>query len=224
MGIVPKPVRERISFYQAKLPNLEAHAVTVGTSPEAVDDLAAKVEAARLAFEEQSRAMLAARTATQDLQNKLKEMSVAGSAIIMQVHAKAQSTGDEAIYNLATIPVTAAKSRMGPPGTPSSLSAELLPDGSLELSWDCKNPRGSMGTIYHVHRRTDPTSPFEYLGLSGEKRYVDVTIPKGATQLEYEIQAVRSTAKGGKARFPVTFGTNGAEPMPEWQTSGKQAA
>lgn len=224
MAIVPKPVRERISFYQAKLPNLEAHAVAVGTTPEAVEDLAAKVEAARLAFAEQSRAMQTAQVATQRLQLTLKEMSVAGAAIIMQVRSKARLTGDDSIFPLATLPAPAAKRPMGAPGTPSKLLTDLHGDGSLGLRWECKNPRGSCGTIYHLYRRVGRNGRFEYLGLSGEKQYTDKTIPNGATWIEYEIQAVRSTAKGERANFPVAFGTNGAPPLPEFIPAGKRAA
>ena len=35
-------------------------------------------------------------------------------------------------------------------------------------------------------------------------------------KIEYQIQAVRSTSKGLKASFPVSFGTNGTPPLPEF--------
>ena len=47
---------------------------------------------------------------------------------------------------------------------------------------------------------------FEYLGGAGEKKWTDSTLPAGATQITYQIQAVRSTAVGPWAQFNVNFG------------------
>ncbi len=38
-------------------------------------------------------------------------------------------------------------------GLPSRFAVQLQATGSLTLTWECKNPRGSEGTIYQVWRR-----------------------------------------------------------------------
>ena len=95
------------------------------------------------------------------------------------------------------------------PGTPSDFGIKLSGDGSLTLTWTCKNPKGSTGTMYQVYRRTTATGEFTYLGGAGEKKFVDATVPAGTARVTYQIQAVRSTAVGPWAQFNVTFGTAG---------------
>jgi hypothetical protein len=97
-------------------------------------------------------------------------------------------------------------SPMPPPGTPNGFRVALLNDGSVELTWTCRNPTGSTGTVYHVYRRAAAGGAFAFLGATGRKRFADAAIPAGATALTYQVQAVRSTAVGPAARFNVNFG------------------
>jgi hypothetical protein len=113
------------------------------------------------------------------------------------------------------IAVRPTRSPVPPPGTPFKFSVALAGDGSLTLTWKCDNPKGSTGTIYQVWRRiAGPVSTGEltYLGVTGKKLFVDSTIPAGAAQITYEIQAVRSTSVGEFAQYTVSFGTNGSRP------------
>lgn len=108
------------------------------------------------------------------------------------------------------IPPPAKASPIGPPGQPTQFTFELDARGALELSWKCKNPRGAVGTMYQVSRRIGPGGELVPLGITGEKRFVDETIPAGSTQVIYQIQAIRSTAAGPIATFNVNFGTGRA--------------
>jgi hypothetical protein len=111
---------------------------------------------------------------------------------------------------LATRPTPAPRPA---PGTPNRFAVALAGDGALTLKWKCNNPRGTGGTMYQVWRRVGGTAPFEYLGGSGTKAFVDATIPAGTPQVTYQIQAVRSTAVGAWAQYTVSFGTSGAAPV-----------
>jgi hypothetical protein len=57
-----------------------------------------------------------------------------------------------------------------------------------------------------VYRKVGGEAEFTYRGSTGEKKYMDNALPAGATQVTYQIQAVRSTAVGGWAQFNVNFG------------------
>ena len=57
-----------------------------------------------------------------------------------------------------------------------------------------------------MFRRTGADGPWVYLGGTGLKRITDVSVPAGATNLTYQLQAVRSTVTGPWAQFNVTFG------------------
>jgi hypothetical protein len=106
--------------------------------------------------------------------------------------------------------VRATPSPVPPPGTPNRFKVSLLGDGSIELKWKCNNPRGSTGTLYQVWRRIGTSGEFDYLGGSGEKKFTDSTLPAGATNVTYKLQAVRSTASGDWADCNVNFGMPGS--------------
>ena len=171
----------------------------------AVTDLGTKTDAARAAFTAAHEAREAAKAATLTLDLAVRAMDVAGQAIIKQVRAKAAMAGD-GVYALAQLPAPAIPSPVGNPGVPTDFGVKLFQDGSLELKWKCSNPR-SQGTIYQIYRRATAAGEFTYLGGAGDKRFVDTTLPAGASQVTYQIQGVRSTAVGPFAQFNVNFGT-----------------
>ncbi|MGC4074610.1 MAG: hypothetical protein QM760_19335 [Nibricoccus sp.] len=87
-------------------------------------------------------------------------------------------------------------------------------NGAVILRWKCRQPHGAQGTVYQVYRSIGADGPFEFVGCVGEKRYVDATVPAGATRLTYRVRAVRSTKVGPWASFPVNFGSNGEPALP----------
>jgi hypothetical protein len=106
------------------------------------------------------------------------------------------------------IRVRAAAQPMPPPGTPTDGKATLNGMGAVNLTFKCKNPTGSSGTVYQIWRQADDGA-LMYLGGTGEKAFVDSTVPAGTSVLTYKVQAVRSTASGDWATFVVTFGNSG---------------
>lgn len=219
MGIVPERLSEKVMFFQSRLGVFAAHAAEIGLSEEDVADLEAKVAAARAAALAQDQAQSAARAATSRYNAAVAALGEAGATAIMKIRTRAESTGDVGVYTLSTIPPIAARSPMPAPGTPTELKSRLGGNGSLILEWKCKNPRGSMGTVYAVSRQVGDGGPFVYLATVGEKRFVDETIPAGATRLNYRIQAMRSTKVGPANEFPITFGSNGMAPLPKFQSA-----
>jgi hypothetical protein len=208
MAIVPKSFSKRIAFYAARADAFEAHAAEIGASPELVAVMREQVEIARAAHTQQYAAHQAARTATQAMHLAVKALNNTGAAIIAQVRAKAVAKDDRRIYHLALLPPIADKSPLAPPGTPRDFSTSLDAIGNLTLRWKCKNPRGAQQTTYRVCRRIGFNGRKEYLGLVGKKQFTDQTIPAGATQLVYEVRAIRSTGEGLAGNFNVWFGSN----------------
>jgi hypothetical protein len=214
MSVVPKKYAQRVQFFEDRVAKWTANAVAIGTTADKVTALTSLAGNARRALSEQQTAMAAAKAATLAFDTAVKAMSVEGASIIKQVRAKAEVTGDS-VYSLAEIPAPAKRSPVGPPGQPEAFKASLDGNGALMLAWKCKNPKGASGTIYQVYRRVGGSGEFTYLGGTGEKKFTDTTLPTGATQVTYQIQAVRSTAVGLWATFNVFFGTNTSGPMVE---------
>ena len=144
----------------------------------------------------------------------LAKMNRKGACILMQVRVKADVSGNEGVYPLASIPAPANHARIGPPGMPESIRGEMQQSGWLTLRWTCKHPRGAGGVIYRVHRRTGLTGPFQFLGISGKRKFVDKTVPAGTKIVEYEIRATRSTAEGEAARYHFNFGSTRGSSAP----------
>ncbi len=92
------------------------------------------------------------------------------------------------------------------PGTCSDFKAELLGDGSVQSTWKANNPTGLSGVTYQVWRRFGSEGEFSFIGASGEKKFVDSTIPAGTPQVQYQIRGIRPTAAGAWAQFNVNFG------------------
>ena len=208
MRLIPKDKVGKIQFCKSRLPAWTEHADRIGVAPEYIALLAGSTEEARLAYAEQQQAQQAAQTATLKLNIALEKMQTQAAAILGMVPRKAQATGDDGVYSLASMPVPAGHSPIGAPGTPTRFTVKLDAIGAVTLTWKCKNPRGSTGTTYYIWRQID-NGPFVYMGICGTKRYVDETFPRGTASVTYRIQAMRSKTKGPPALFPVNFGTSG---------------
>lgn len=211
MATVPKGLSEKVAFFQTRLETIVANAVALGLTPEDVARLQEQVDIARAALIEQKEAQAIARAKTAAANEAVDALGRTGATILETVRATAAQTGNPELCGLALIPQRAQRSPIDVPGKPSDLRTELRADGSLRLKWRCDNPRGSTGTVYQIYRRS-ADQPLKYLGCVGEKQFVDGTIPKGATVLFYEIQAVRSTKVGESATFLIPFGSNSDAP------------
>ncbi len=60
--------------------------------------------------------------------------------------------------------------------------------------------------VYQVYRQTTAEGEFESLGIAGEKKFVDSTIPAGSSTITYKIRGIRPTAAGLWATFQVMLG------------------
>lgn len=204
MPVVPSKSVAKIQFYESRRAQWAANAAAMGTSPAAVSALADLTAAAREALIEQRMAQNAARAATSRLQMAVEAMADAGAAIIGQVRVQANASGN-GIYSLASIPVPAKPSPIGPPGQPTNFKVILSQIGSVTLKWKCKNPAGAVGTVYQIWRRIGQ-GELTFLATVGEKRFVDDALPAGASAVMYQVQGMRTTAVGPWAQFNVSFG------------------
>ena len=208
-AIVPNTPSDKIMFFTAHVPRWAQDPPAIGTSAERVALVQEKVDAARAALLARDQAFSAARSATLRLKSALAELGEAGAQVIGEVKAKAGVDGSE-IYHRALLPAPAAPSPIGKPGKATSLSVELMTaDGALRLAWKCKHPRGAKGTMYQVYRQLGNEGEYAFLGASGKKKFVDLTIPAGTRTIIYRIVAIRSTARGDVAEFPVNLGVSG---------------
>jgi|GEM_PF-2745679 len=70
---------------------------------------------------------------------------------------------------------------------------------------------GTAGTSYLVRRRLPGERAFTLLGVTGQKRFVDETIPAGMRQVEYTVQGQRGKRTGALSQiFFVSIGQGDA--------------
>jgi hypothetical protein len=200
MRLVPKDINGAIDFFNVHAQFWAQDPGAIGTTPERVAELQARVAAAREAHLAQRQIQDAARSATIALQLALDEMKDLGATIVQEV------------YIDASLPLPRKGSPIGEPGTPTNFSFKLRPSGALTLKWDCDHPRGAVGTIYRISRCVGSNAPYTFIGTSGKKSFNDATLPAGVARVMYEIVAIRSTKTGKAGEFMVRFGGAGRIP------------
>jgi hypothetical protein len=208
MGLFPETKSGKIEFFQSKIAPWGTSATQIGTTSGAVTALDALVTAAADALAAQVAAEAAKQAATLAADNAIAAMVVAGMDIVAAIRAKARTAG-VTVYELAQIPPPATPTPVGAPGTPYMPKVTLNPVGTLVLKWKCSNPTNCNNVQYHVYRKATEVGSYDYLGTTGDKKFLDTTIPAGATQLFYQVQGSRKTSVGVAAEFIVKFGTGG---------------
>jgi hypothetical protein len=208
MAIVPTKIPQKISWFKTREAAWTTNATGIGITTAEMTTMTARTAAAAAALAAHELAQAAAKDATVALHEATRLMGAFGADLIKKIRAKAGQVGGDGVYALASVPPPATPSARPAPGKPTDLTVELDGNGSLVLKFKCPNPAGAAGTIYQIWRAVGAGTDFAYLGGTGQRKYVDTTVPAGATKLTYQIQAVRSTAVGMWATFVVNFGTN----------------
>jgi hypothetical protein len=222
MGVMPDTKLGKIEFAEQHETPWSTNSVAMGSSSAAITAWTAKVAAARAAYEAQKAAQNAAKAATNDLKIAMLAMTDATADIIRQIRSQAGIVGDS-IYSLAEIPAPATPGPVGAPGTPESFKVLLRPDGTLDIRFTCAHPPGCTGVIYQIYRKVEATDAFQYLGGTGQRKFIDTTVPSGVPSVMYQIQGVRSTAIGIANEFTVNFGVGSGGIVTASVAAGKPA-
>jgi hypothetical protein len=213
MPVLPHTLGQLLSFIEVRLPEWLEDPQALGLSAEVLESLQADYQEARDALALQYAIYQAARSATGRVRSADRALRGSAADAVRLIKAFAQSQPQpQSIYSLASIPAPAAPSLVPPPGTPHSFRAALNPSGSLTIRWQCKNPRGTSGTVYHIRRRfgeSTPPTPWETIACVGVRRFTDETLA-GTNTVSYQVIAQRSTMLGkASTPFIVSFGQGG---------------
>lgn len=148
------------------------------------------------------------------------ELRKMASALARQINGTPGITnGQRAALGLS---VPGAPTAVAELGKPRNCSFTLEGTGALRLKWKCTNRRAT-GTVYLVSRQiqqlagertSGADAGMKLLGVSRKRWFVDQTVPAGASEMLYQVQAVRSTAVGVATLFNVSFGVSANAPLP----------
>ncbi len=210
MGNMPPTRNALLTFALGHQDNWKTRAAQIGlTTPEAelVKDNAAAVQE-QLALVASLRAQSKAATAI--LSDRFSDLRRSVSDALRDINAfAAASANPTAVYNLAEIEPPQPRSILQPPAQPTNLTFTLDPStGGIIVRWKCTNPAGIFGVVYTVQRRIGASGPLTTVGVTGEKRFIDTTIPAGTGLIVYSIFGQRGGIAGPTSdAVQVRFGT-----------------
>ena len=53
-----------------------------------------------------------------------------------------------------------------------------------------------------------------FLGVTGDRSFIDATVPGGSREITYQVRGIRSTKVGGVARYSVALNGDGHRGLP----------
>lgn len=218
MAVLPVSNQEFLNFALVHSTTWADNAVAIGISPAVAAQFQSLTEGAQVAFEARLTAAAAARAATEAQNGAIAQARRSAADIIRMVRMFAENSNDPSVvYALAQIPAPATPSTPPPPGTPKDFAVGIDPaSGSLQLKWKCENPPGTSGTSYIITRRSSASQPFAFIGVSGNRSFVDKTFVQGPDSVQYVVQASRNGEYGPPSQIlTINFG---AEPGSESAT------
>jgi len=209
-GIVPDTQQGAIDFFANRLSTWGANATSIGLTAQQVTDIADKVSAAQSKLAAAQAARIASKNATLELHNALDAMRSFGGDLIKTIRAFAETSGDDNVYVLSDIPPVSPPTPVGPPQTPTNITATINNFGYVTVRW--KGSRAA-GTQFILQRQLVPLTgspePWTYAGTTVDNEYTDITVPTGYAAVSYRVYAQRFGGQSD-ASTPVTlhFGTN----------------
>lgn len=196
----------------------EAHTSLWATAPTAIGLTAAQALAFKTATEtlrakltEQSKAKTAAKSATEEANDAFRDARALTSDLVRTIRAFAlNSANPVTVYTAAGIPAPNPNEPVAPPGQPKDFTFILIPGGGLLIKWKAKHPEGSDRVVYFVQRKVLGASTYNIIGGTGDREFLDDTLPIGVDGVTYIVTAQRGQVQGpASVEQTVTIGTGG---------------
>ncbi len=193
MSVLPQSCLEQIQFYEQRLPLWAASTTLLSlTAPEIVA-LTTAVNAARIAFTAAQVARDNSKSATVAFYAACEVMNKLGRDAIRTIKNEAESTNNPAVYVASNIEPPAEPTPLGPPATPTDVTAVINNEGQAELKWDGSREGG---TSFTIERSVTPVGgtqgPWVLLASVEERQFIDVNVPFGLASALYRIKAQRT--------------------------------
>jgi hypothetical protein len=224
MATIPPSRPAQIQFCTTHIPVWEEHEAAIGLPDGFAEELSTLTQAARDAARAAHEARLASEVATQTYYRAVAAMRAKAAQGVRTIRTHADNTGDLGVLVLASIPIEKSPTAVPLPTTPINVSCTVNTTGAVRVTWDST---GTHGGYFDIFRRLDATpngaiTPMVCIGSSGERTFIDATIPFGTFQATYQVRACR-----GKKKGPLSLQTAfqfGSVVAPSWPMSIKRAA
>ncbi len=210
MPIVPANSVAALEFYESHGPLWQSNAAALGIPTTLAASIKADAITTRGLYQAAIDARNASKAATLEWQSALAGLRTDGSAGIAAIKAFADNAADpNAVYALAQIPAPTPPAPLPAPGQPSDFTVGVLASGALSLKWKMTGTQGG-NIFYQVKRRLLGETAYTILGGSGNKTFIDETLPAGIDSVQYIVTAFRGQTAGlDSIPVPVQFGVGG---------------
>ncbi len=212
---VPETRHAMIDFFALRRGPWAAAAAQLGFSAQDVAEFTQLLQEAEQAQAEAYKARNAARAAMHGANTRAEALRRKGAALIGVIRATAARTGDNHVYAAGQIPPPPPKPPRPAPEPPRNMRAIMDSSGATILTWEAST---AGGVTFLVSRQLAGEDRPRLIGSTGEKRFIDSTVPAGTTQAHYLVRARRGRKEN--LRVSSTFIRYGALP----RTQGAKAA
>lgn len=210
MARVPTRVLDQLSWMAAHAPVWQTRAAQLGLTTAQMTALTGAVDAAQEDYAAAIKARQTSKATTLAAQVSISNALRLTANAIRDIDATAQNNASpDSVYSLAEIDAPEPPTPATAPGVPTDFKVELQATGAVKLKWKCVNLTPG-NVVYFVSRRPigSDTSDFVIVGASGDREYVDETVPAG-NGVVYKIYGQRGQLVGNPATYEVVFGVAG---------------
>lgn len=220
MAVQPDKKLQQIIFAEQRAPIWASKATTLGLTPAQTAAITDATASARGRYDEALAIREAAKAATVQGDNALRDLRTLVAEAIKAIRLKAEATNDPDLYAVAQIPPPALPTPAQPPTKPTNVTFTIEPTGALTLSWT-NNPAtpgldsSTVGVIYTIRRRINAEANFTIVGAvpaaragrRGLTSFTDDTLLRAATNIQYLIVPQRGTLTGPMSEvFSIRLG------------------
>lgn len=213
MGSIPSSPREEVlAWCEAHVEIFRTQYAGIGITADQGLDFATAVSVFATSLGEEEKARIAWEAAREASRGTYRIMRRQMTQIVSDVRYYAQDQANpSAVYELAQVPPRQDPTTAPPPGQPTNLQASIVTaTGAIELKWKSNNPTGTSGTSYIITRKLPTESEFRFVGVTGERRFVDNTFIAGPDSVQYHVQGQRADSASPVSEiFTLRFGRTG---------------
>jgi hypothetical protein len=213
MGTVPDTQQGSIDFFATRIAAWAANAAAIGLDPTTVTDLASRLSAAQTDLAAAQAAREASKNATLTVNDSITSMRSLGGDLVKTIRAFAETTGDDNVYTLASVPPIAPPAPLGKPPAPTGVTASINSFGYGFIEWNGTRAGGTAFILERQMTALDGTaSAWAYAGTSTTEDYTDTTIPTGFKAVTYRVFATRPAGNSPVVTAnPIFFGIDGGQ-------------
>lgn len=208
--VLPNSREAMIQWFAQRITTWAATPTAIGLTAAQMATLATKLNTAGNHENAAFAARIASKSATVNYYNSSDDLRNFGSDLIKTIKAFAETTNNPAVYALANVPPPAAPAPLGPPATPTALVATLDTAGQIAVKWEGSRVGGTSFTI--ERSLSGATGPWSIVGVSEERSFLDVAVPRGVDAISYRVTASRAGGSSTpSASVSVLFGNTGSQ-------------